>query len=67
MIEGYLTTKQASEKSGISDAHLRRLLEHDTIEGTKVGHIWLVHADSLELYMANRPKRGRKPENREAQ
>ncbi len=67
MIEGYLTTKQASEKSGISDAHLRRLLEHATIEGTKAGHIWLVHVDSLELYMANRPKSGPKPKNRVAQ
>ena len=60
MIEGFLTTKQASAVSGISQAHIRRLLESKTVEGVKAGHDWLVRTDSLEHYMANRPKRGRK-------
>ena len=67
MLEGLLTVKQASERFGLSDAHIRRLLEHDTIKGTKMGFYWLVHIDSMEHYVANRPKRGRKPKDREAQ
>ena len=58
MIDGYLTTDQASEHSGISQAHLRRLLETGTINGVKTGRDWLVRVDALEYYMANRPKRG---------
>ncbi len=60
MIEGFLTTKQASAVSGISQAHIRRLLESGTVRGVKAGHDWLVRTDSMEHYMANRPKRGRK-------
>ena len=58
MIDGYLTTNQASERSGISQAHLRRLLESATIDGVKTGRDWLVKLEALEYYMANRPKRG---------
>ena len=61
MIEGYLTTNQASERYRLSDAHIRRLLEADTVRGVKAGRDWLVDIDSMEHYMANRPKRGPKP------
>ena len=60
MIEGYLTTNQASEKSGISQAHIRLLMEDRKLDGLKVGRDWLVETVSLEYYIANRPKRGPK-------
>jgi len=60
MIQGYLTTRQASQKSGLSAAHLRRLLEYETIKGVKAGRDWLVELTSLEEYLANRPRPGRK-------
>ena len=58
MIDGYLTSKQASVKSGISQAHIRRLMGSETLTGLKVDRDWLVETVSLEHYMANR--RGRK-------
>ncbi len=58
MIEGYLTTKQGAERSGLSRDHVRRLLEWGRLEGMKVGRDWLVSVNSLDHYMANRPKRG---------
>ena len=61
MIDGYLTTKQASEKFGLSSSQIRRLLEQQTIRGVKLGHDWLVETADMQRYMANRPKRGRKP------
>ena len=64
MIEGYLSTKQASLKVGLSQDHVRRLLERGTIEGVKIGHDWLLLVDSLDHYMANRPKPGPKPKRR---
>ena len=60
MIEGYLTSKQASAKSGISQAHIRLLMETRKLDGLKVGRDWLVETASLEYYMANRPKLGPK-------
>ena len=61
MIDGYLTTKQASERYRISAGHLRHLLEDATIRGVKVGRDWLVESTSLEDYLAHRPRPGRKP------
>lgn len=61
MIEGYLSTKQASEKFGPSSAHIRRLLEHETMRCVKIGHDRLLEVASSEGYLANRPMRGRKP------
>ena len=64
MIEGYLTTKQGAERSGLSRDHVRRLLEWGRLEGMKVGRDWLVSINSLDHYMANRPKPGPKPRRR---
>ena len=61
MIKGYVTTRQASERSGISQAQIRRLMQHGTLAGLKVGRDWLVRTSSLDYYMANRPKPGIKP------
>ena len=60
MIDGYLTTKQASERYGLSAAHIRRLLEYATIRGVKAGHDWLLETTSLEEYLADRPRPGRR-------
>ena len=58
MIKGYLTTKQASLIYGLSDAHIRRLLEHKKIKGEKFGRDWLIRPRAMERYMENRPKPG---------
>ena len=63
MLEGHFTTIQASEMYGLTDSHFRRLLEHGTIQGIKVGRDWLMDKESLAHYMANRPKPGPKPKN----
>ena len=62
MLEGYGTTKQASERSGISQAHIRRLMERGTLAGLKMGRDWLVETSSLDSYMLKRPKPGPKPQ-----
>ena len=61
MIKGYLTTRQASERSGISQDHIRRLMWSGTLSGLKLGRDWLVEASSLDHYLLNRPKPGPKP------
>ena len=64
MIPGYLTTKQAAEVVDLSRDHIRRLLEHGTVEGMKIGRDWLVNVTSLNYYMEHRPKPGPKPKRR---
>ena len=64
VIDGYLTTKQASSRCGLSQAHIRHLLETGTIEGVKAGHDWLLRVSSLNQYLQNRPKPGRRPTRR---
>jgi excisionase family DNA binding protein len=51
-LKGYLTTRQASERSGIHHSHIRRLLEHGKVKGIKLGHDWLVDIESLDQYAA---------------
>ena len=58
MLQGYLTTKQASEKSGIFRDHIRRLMETGKLEGMRVVRDWLVQSSSLDFYTLNRPKPG---------
>jgi len=61
MPKGYLTVKEASAKSGISGAQLTRLLRLGVIKGERLSLQWLVSVSSLNAYVSNRPKRGRKP------
>ena len=65
MLEGHVTTLQASVMYGITDSHFRRLLERGTIRGFKAGRDWLIDIESLAQYMANRPKPCRKPKDKE--
>ena len=64
MLKGYMTTRQASDAYGLSDAHIRRLLEYGKVRGDKFGRDWLVRPSAMERYMANRPKPGPKRRRR---
>ena len=60
MLKDYVTTLQASDISGLSQAHIRRLLENNKVKGIKRGRDWLVLASSIQQYVATRPKHGEK-------
>lgn len=51
------STKEAAEKLGITDAHLRRLLANGQIKGKKLGHDWVVL--NLDYQRKRRPKGSR--------
>jgi len=61
VLKGYLTVPEASARSGISRAQLTLLLRRRTLEGIPLPREWLISEQSLNRYMANRPKRGPKP------
>ena len=54
-----LSTKEAAEKLGLSQDHVRRLLENDEIRGKKIGNSWVV----LEInYQRKRKAKSNKKE-----
>jgi excisionase family DNA binding protein len=54
------SVKEAALKMGISDRHLRLLLENGEVKGKKLGHDWVVL--SLDYKMKRKPKRGKNKE-----
>ena len=60
-LNDYISTKEASEKYGLSDGQIRHLLISGRIRGRKIARNWLVEPFSIEVYLANRPKRGLRP------
>ncbi len=44
--------KTAAECSGYNLQYLRRLLRTGSIEGLKIGQVWLVEIASLDAYLA---------------
>lgn len=64
---GYmLTTKQAGERLGVTDARVRVLLTEGRLSGEKFGRDWLVSRESVENYQLSRRPAGR-PKKIEAQ
>jgi excisionase family DNA binding protein len=59
----YISTREASERYGISPSHLTRLLKSGAVKGKKIGHDWLVYEPSLKEFIKNRPRPGPKPKN----
>jgi len=54
------SVKEASSKMGISERHLRQLLDRGYVEGKKLGHDWIVL--SLDYKRKRRPKGGQNNE-----
>ena len=53
----YITTKEASERLNLSDAHIRRLIKSGDIKAVKLGHDWLIEIKSLDYKRQRKPKR----------
>ena len=56
----YITVKEASEISGYTASHLRRLLIEGKLKGGKFGFVWFTTAAALEAYKATNPRPGPK-------
>lgn len=56
----YITTSEASKRSGLSTIYLAQLLRKGKIEGVQFAREWLVYTDSLEKYLTTPHKPGPK-------
>ncbi len=58
----YISVKEASERYGVSESYLTRLLREGRLKGRKLGvRIWMVDASEAEVSLKEPRKRGRKP------
>jgi excisionase family DNA binding protein len=53
-----LSTKEAAIRLGLSQDHIRRLLENGEIKGQKIGNSWVVF--DLSYVRRRKPKYGKK-------
>jgi excisionase family DNA binding protein len=51
IISRHLTVQAAATHSGYSIQYLRRLLRSGSLEGTKIGQVWLIELDAFERYI----------------
>lgn len=58
--ETFLTTPEASERSGYSATYLSLLLRRGVLAGFRRGRDWFVYVDSLEQFLATPRKSGPK-------
>jgi excisionase family DNA binding protein len=55
----WLTTRQAAEKLGVSDARIRQMISNEQLPAQKFGHVHMINEEDLKL-VENR-KVGRPP------
>ena len=51
IIQQHISVQAASESTGYNIQYLWRLLRLGTLEGIKIGQMWLIDMESLELYL----------------
>ena len=51
LINGHVTVQAAADVTGYNIQYMRRLLRSGTLEGIKIGQIWLIEIQSLETYL----------------
>jgi len=51
LINRHLTVQAAAGITGYNIQYLRRLLRFGTLQGCKIGQMWLIDMESLETYL----------------
>ena len=65
MIDGYLTTKEAAERLGVSEGRVRQLIANKRLPAEKVGQTNLVKESDLRLVEDRQTGRPPKTKDRE--
>ena len=51
LINAHITVQAAADVTGYNIQYLWRMLRSSTLEGIKIGQIWLIEMESLEAYL----------------
>ena len=67
-LSAFLTTKQAAKRLGFNVRSIPHMLKNKTLDGVRVGRVWLVSTASVREYLRqakgmrkNDPRRRRRP------
>jgi hypothetical protein len=60
MTDNFISVKEASERYGYSDSHIRNLLGKGMIRGEKFASVWMVDRRSIEQHKATMDELGKK-------
>jgi hypothetical protein len=60
MTDNFISVKEASERYGYSDSHIRNLLGKGMIRGEKFASVWMVDRCSIERHKATMDQLGKK-------
>lgn len=60
-ISDLITFEEASQISGFTTRHLRKLAEENKIWAKKLGRNWFTTKDAISAYLSTERKPGRKP------
>ena len=52
-IHKHVTVRSAAEVTGYNIQYLRRMLRSGVLEGVKIGQMWLIDMESLEVYLGH--------------
>ena len=51
LLEKHISVQAATDVTGYNIQYLRRLLRSSKLEGIKIGQLWLIEMQSLELFL----------------
>jgi len=51
IIQKHISVQVASESTGYNIQYLRRMLRFGVLKGIKIGQLWLIDIDALEVYL----------------
>jgi hypothetical protein len=60
MTDNFISVKEASERYGYSDSHIRNLLGKGMIKGEKFASVWMVDRRSIEEHKTQMDELGKK-------
>ncbi len=60
-MDDFIGTNEAVEKTGFTPDHIRKLVRFGKVAGKKIGRDWVIDTKSLEKYMVQERKPGKKP------
>ena len=57
-MKGYITTKEMSERVGLTLQRLHQLIKMGEIKGEKIGRDWLIEEKYVDIILSRPEKRG---------
>ena len=51
LVNRHITVQAAAEVTGYNIQYLRRILRSGVLKGVKIGQLWLIEMQSLEMYL----------------